>query len=347
MLNKSKLKSIIQNLHKGNVLVAGDFAIDEMIYGQTARISREAPVLILNHTHTNIILGGGSNAAHNISALSKGRVATIGVHGEDQYGPVLLEALQKAGIDTSGMVCDPNRVTTVKSRISGCSPQSVTQQIVRIDRETKTLVSGEVENKIIDNITKYAPNFDAILLSDYGSGMMTDGIIEATIKAAKKNNIFITVDAQNDLTRFKEATILTPNQPDAEKTLGYKVNTQESLLKGGQELLERTNAEMILITKGSDGMVLFERNGQISHIPAFNKTDVFDVTGAGDTVVGTITLALCTGATGLESAILGNLAASIVIRHFGAATTTKEELEENLNNLEDSVEVKYLAETVA
>ena len=336
MLNfdKTKLNSIIQHLHKGRVLVIGDFAIDEMIYGQTHRISREAPVLILKHTHTNIILGAASNAAHNIATLNNGKVSTLGVYGDDYYGPILLKTLEEEGIDTSKMVCDPSRVTTTKTRISGSSPQSVTQQIVRIDRELNTEIDTEIENKIIDLINKHAQEYDAILLSDYGIGVMTPAIIDTAIKAAKKHNIFVTVDAQDDLTRFQGVTVITPNQPEAEKTLGYFIKDNETLLKAGNELLEKTSADMILITRGSDGMMLFEKNGKITSIPAFNKTDVFDVTGAGDTVVGSFTLGLCSGATGAEATTIGNLAASIVVRQFGCATTTTNEILENLDKLD-------------
>lgn len=331
--DKINLKSIIKNLNKGRVLVIGDFAIDEMIYGQTHRISREAPVLILKHTNTDIVLGAASNAAHNISSLNSGKVAAIGVYGNDYHGPLLLNALEKAKIDSSNMVIDESRVTTTKTRISGSSPQSVMQQIVRIDREINDYVDSKIEAKIIDNINKCAPNFDAILLSDYDIGIMSPGIIEAAMQAAKKHNLFLAVDAQTSLARFQGATIITPNQPEAEKTLGYEIKDQETLLKAGQELLDKTSAKMILITRGSQGMTLFENNGNVRHIPVFNKTEVFDVTGAGDTVVASLTLGLCAGATALEAAIIGNLAASITIRHFGVATTNIQELEENLARL--------------
>ena len=327
---KPKLKSIIQNLYKGRILVIGDFAIDEMIYGQTHRISREAPVLILKHNHTNIILGAASNAAHNIAALNANKVSAIGVYGEDYHGPVLLNTLNNAGIDTSYMVLDLSRATTTKTRISGSSSQSVIQQIVRIDRETNCSINSAIENKIIDNINKCAADYDAVLLSDYGIGMMTQGVIDAAIKAAKKHNIFVVVDAQTDLKRFRGATVITPNQPDAEKDLGYEIHDQETLLRAGHDLLEKTETQMVLITRGSEGMILFERDGNVSNVPAFNKTAVFDVTGAGDTVVASFTLALCAGASGFESAIIGNLAASIVIRQFGCATTTIQELLDNL-----------------
>jgi rfaE bifunctional protein kinase chain/domain len=330
---KTRLKSIIQNLNKGRVLVIGDFAIDEMIYGQTHRISREAPVLILKHTHTNIILGTASNAANNIASLSSNKVISLGVYGDDYHGPILINALKNSGIDTSFMVLDPSRVTTTKTRISGSSTQSVNQQIVRIDREVNNEIDSNIEAKIIDNINNCAPEVDAILLSDYGIGVITQNIINAAIQASKKHNLFLAVDAQSDLDRFQGATVITPNQPEAEKTLGYEIKDHETLLKAGKELLEKTSSEMILITRGSEGMMLFERNGNISDVPAFNKTEVFDVTGAGDTVVGSFVLSLCAGATGQEAMIVGNLAASAVVRHFGAATTTISELEENIDKL--------------
>ncbi|MDD3013776.1 MAG: PfkB family carbohydrate kinase [Candidatus Gastranaerophilales bacterium] len=332
--DKNKLKSIIHNLNKGRVLVIGDFAIDEMIYGQTHRISREAPVLILKHTHTNIILGGASNAAHNISTLNAGKVAAIGLYGDDYHGPILLNTLNDAKIDTSYMVQDSSRVTTTKTRISGSSTQSVTQQIVRIDREVNNFISSKIESKVIDNIKKIASNFDAILLSDYNIGMMTPAVIEESIKIGKENGLIVAVDAQENLGRFKGATVMTPNQPDSEKTLGYLITDHDILMKAGKDLLDKTLSDMILLTRGGEGMVLFDKDGTVSSIPAFNKTDVFDVTGAGDTVVSSFTLALCAGANGAEATFIGNLAASIVVKHFGCATTTIDELDENLQKLD-------------
>lgn len=332
--DKSKLKNVIQNLNEGRILVIGDFAIDEMVYGQTHRLSREAPVLILKHTHTNIILGGASNAAHNISTLNNGKVAAIGLYGDDYYAPILLNTLNDAKIDTTYMVKDPSRVTTTKTRISGTATQSVTQQIVRIDREVNTPICPEIENRVIDNIRKIASNFDAILLSDYNIGMMTPNVIEESIKIGRKLGLIVAVDAQENLGRFNGATVMTPNQPDSEKTLGYAITDNNILIKAGKDLLNITSSEKMLITRGGEGMVLFEKDGTISNVPAFNKTDVFDVTGAGDTVVSTFTLALCTGASGAEATFIGNLAASIVVQHFGCATTTIKELEENLERLD-------------
>jgi len=340
VVNKETLKNIIQNLNKVSVLVIGDFALDEMIYGNSHRISREAPVLILKHSHTKTLLGAASNAAHNISTLNSGKVSTLGVKGDDYYGSVMTQALQDANINATPMIIDESRVTTTKTRISGSSAQSVTQQIIRIDRETTEPISKEVEDKVIEKICELTPHFDGILLSDYGIGMITQKVIDKTIETARKYNKFIAVDAQENLSRFKNATIITPNQPDAEKTIGYKITNQETLLKAGHDLLEKTSSEMVLLTRGGEGMVLFESNGNITSIPAFNKTEVFDVTGAGDTVVASVILSLCAGARGAEASAIGNLAASIVVKHFGAATTTIEELTEtigdiNLDNIQE------------
>jgi len=334
MFNKENLKKIIENMSNKKILVIGDLAIDEMIYGNTSRISREAPVLILLHSHTNTLLGAASNAAHNLSTLNQGQVGTIGLYGDDFYGPILLETLNKAKINTDFMVCDPTRPTTVKTRISGASTQSVTQQIVRIDRESHKLVSGEIEEKIIENIKKALPEYDAAILSDYGTGMMTQNIIDATIETANTLGKIIAVDPQTALHKFQKATVLTPNQPDAQKSVGYEITDAETLEKAGADLLEKTNAEIILITRGGDGMAVFKKGEKVVKIPAFNKTDVFDVTGAGDTVVASFTLAIAAGATPAEAMFLGNLAASIVVRHFGCATTTQQELKSKLDELE-------------
>lgn len=331
---KEKIKKVIQNLAKPKILVIGDFALDEMIYGNSHRISREAPVLILKHSHTKTLLGAASNAANNISALNSGKVSVLGVLGDDYYGNILLQTFRDANIDTTHIIVDETRETTTKTRISGASAQSVTQQIIRIDRETTVPVSKDVEDKIIEKIHRLTPEFDGILLSDYGIGVITQKVIDTAIEIARKYGKFVAVDAQENLGRFKGATIITPNQPDAEKTVGYKIINQETLFQAGHDLLEKTSPQMVLLTRGGEGMALFEAGGKVTLIPAFNKTEVFDVTGAGDTVAAGIILSLCSGALGSEAAIVGNLAASIVVRHFGAAITSIPELLENLEHVE-------------
>lgn len=348
IITKEKLYPVFDKLKEGRVLVVGDFAIDEMVYGDATRISREAPVLILKHKETKIILGAASNAAHNIAALGAKKVSILGVHGDDYYAPLLIEAFHKAGIDTSGMVVDPSRPTSTKTRISAASPQSVTQQIVRIDREDNSTVSGDIESHIIENMHQAAPEHDAILLSDYGIGVITPEIIKHATNLAKEYNLPLVVDAQNNLERFQGATIITPNQPEAEKTLGYELTDMASVKQGGWKLLEIANLDMLLMTRGSEGMMLFEKDGTLTSIPVFNRTEVFDVTGAGDTVVGSLTLALAVGVDPKLAAILGNLAASIVVGEFGAAVTNTDQLRVTLEKLkrEDIAEYTFNKEDV-
>lgn len=339
--DKEELIKGIEKLSEPSVLVIGDMAIDEMIYGTTDRMSREAPVLILRHYNTKIILGAASNAAHNISTLNHGKVSVIGTYGDDYYGPILLNAFKEAGINTEYMVKDDNRATTVKTRISGSCSQSVTQQIVRIDRETIEPVTGEIEEKIIEKMEKAIPLHDAVILSDYNIGLLTDKVIKKAIEISRKNNKIIVVDSQKDLDRFQNVTSMTPNQPDSEKFVGFFIKDKESLEKAGKELLRKTNAESALITLGGDGMALFEKNGNFVKVPVFNKTDVFDVTGAGETVSAAYTLAMAAGFSKKNAAIIGNLAASIVIRYFGCATTTISVLKSTIEKMDfDTFKIK-------
>ena len=333
-VDKEEILNVIDNLSKPSVLVIGDMAIDEMVYGTTDRMSREAPVLILRHYNTKVILGAASNAANNIASLNGGKVSVIGTYGKDYYAPILLKTFKEAGVNTEYMVEDETRATTVKTRISGSCSQSVTQQIVRIDRETIEPLSKEIEDKIIVQMEKAIPLHDAVILSDYNIGLLTDKVIEKAIEISKKHNKIIVVDSQKDLTRFQGVTSMTPNQPDTEKYVGFFIKDKETLEKAGKDMLAKTNADSVLITLGGDGMALFENNGNFEKVPVFNKTDVFDVTGAGDTVVATFTLAMAAGLSKKNAAILGNLAASIVIRYFGCATTTIPVLKETLSKMD-------------
>lgn len=332
--DKEEILSVIDNLSKPSILVIGDMAIDEMVYGTTDRMSREAPVLILRHYNTKVILGAASNAAHNIASLNGGKVSVIGTYGKDYYAPILLKTFKEAGVNTEFMVEDETRATTVKTRISGSCSQSVTQQIVRIDRETVDPLSTEIEAKVIAQMEKAIPLHDAVILSDYNIGLLTDNVIKKAIELCKKYNKIIVVDSQKELERFQGVTSMTPNQPDTEKFVGFFIKDGETLEKAGKDMLSKTNADSVLITLGGDGMALFEKNGNFEKVPVFNKTDVFDVTGAGDTVVATFTLAMAAGLSKKNAAILGNLAASIVIRYFGCATTTIPVLKETLSKMD-------------
>lgn len=326
ILDKEKLLSCIKKISEPKVLVVGDLALDEMIYGDAERISREAPVLILQHTKTKLILGGASNAAHNVATLNNGKVGVIGVSGDDYYSELLYDTFNEASIDCSKIVKDKSRKTIVKTRISGSITTSITQQIVRVDRQSKGEISSETEEKIIKNIEKVLPEYDAVILSNYHIGTLTDKIIEFTSEYANKLGKVVVVDAQKDLAKYKNVTSMTPNLPDTEKSVGFEISGEEDLKHAGSKLLNETNAKSVLITCGADGMFVTEPDGVYTKIPVFNKSEVFDVTGAGDTVTAVFSLALAAGIDPVYSAIIGNVAASIVVRQFGCATTTVDEL---------------------
>ena len=336
-IDLDKIVKHINNMSSAKILVIGDLALDEMIYGDTERISREAPVLILQHTHTNYILGGAANAAHNVSTINNGNVSVIGIVGDDYQANDLKEALKAAKIDYKSLVTDSTRKTITKTRISGSCSQSVTQQIVRIDRQTNAPISSDTEQKIIDAAKKLIPKHDAIILSDYHIGTLSDKVIKNIIKIAKKLNKPVIVDAQKDLYRYKGITSMTPNLPDTQKHVGFYLKNKADFILAGLKLIEATGASSILITCGSDGMVVITDKGKYTHIPVFNKSKVFDVTGAGDTVTAIYTLALATGADPVTAAIIGNIAAGIVIKQFGCATTSIKEI---LNAVPKNIELE-------
>ena len=321
-----KLKGFIEKLNQAKILVVGDLALDEMVYGDTERISREAPVLILQHTHTKHILGGASNAAHNVSKINNGNVGVIGVVGDDYQSNDLKKAFEDANIDCSRLITDKERKTITKTRISGSCSHSITQQIVRIDRQTNAPISKETEDKLIEQIKLAIPNYDAVILSDYHIGTLTERVINAVIETAKKYSIKVIVDAQKNLDNYKGVYSMTPNLPDTQKHVGFFLNTKDDFLKAGNKILSQTNANSVLITCGSEGMVVIEKGNKYTHIPVFNKSKVFDVTGAGDTVTAIYTLALAVGADSVYAAVIGNIAAGIVIKQFGCATTSIQEI---------------------
>ena len=325
-MDKEKLVDLIKKIGESKILVVGDLALDEMVYGDTERISREAPVLILQHTHTKFILGGASNAAHNVSEINGGKVSVIGIIGDDYQANDLKNAFKEANIDCSSLIVDKCRKTITKTRISGSCSHSITQQIVRIDRQTNAPISKETEAKMIAEIEKLVPVHDAVILSDYHIGTLTDNVIKAVVDTAKKFDKKVIVDAQRDLGRYKGITSMTPNLPDTQKYVGLYLRNKEDFLKAGNQLLEETGADAILITCGADGMVVVEPDNKYTHIPVFNKAEVFDVTGAGDTVTAVYTLALAAGAEPVYAAIIGNIAAGIVVKQFGCATTSIDEI---------------------
>lgn len=325
---QNQLNQILDRFSDLDLLVVGDLTLDEFLTGEVERLSREAPVLILRHEETKQIPGGGANAIYNLAKLGA-KIRVAGYIGDDIQGQALLKIFDSAHIDTRGIIKDSSRPTVTKTRIAGHARQSVTQQIVRVDRKSDDLPSEELQVQLTNYIDSQLSDVDGVVCSDYGDGVFTQPIIASSL-----NHHLVVVDTQKDLPRFAGATLFTPNLPEAELAVGYAIKDEVSLYRAGKDLLDKTQAQYILITRGEEGMSLFSyQNNQleVEHIPAFNRTDVFDVTGAGDTVVAALSLALCSGATPWEAAVLGNLAASIVVRVFGTATTSVEEMKEALN----------------
>ncbi len=340
-----RLLFLIDQFSTIKVLVVGDLTLDEFLTGQVERVSREAPVLILRHEHTRQIPGGGANAVYNFAKLGA-QVQVVGLIGKDIQGEAMARIFSEAGIDISGMLLDPYRPTVTKTRISGHARQSVTQQMVRVDRKSDDPADPQLQQQLAEYIKTQLGAVQAVVCSDYGDGVLSAPVIEAVLTgkavdssdpSSATSSIPVIVDTQKDLHRFAGATLFTPNLPEAELAVGYQIKDAQTLTQAGKDLLEITQAEKMLITRGEEGMTLFDRHSPEAHIPAFNRTDVFDVTGAGDTVVAALTLALCAGASFWEAAVLGNLAASIVVRVFGTATTNTGELKAALHNfLEES-----------
>jgi D-glycero-beta-D-manno-heptose-7-phosphate kinase len=324
---RDRLLDLIDRFSTAQVLVVGDLTLDEFLTGQIERVSREAPVMILRHEQTRQIPGGGANAIYNFAKLGA-QVKAVGLVGDDVQGRSLLQIFESAGIDISGILVEGDRPTVTKTRISGHARQSVTQQIVRVDRKSEALPAEPLSAQLADYIKKQILRADAVVCSDYGEGVLSPQVIAAAIQHPR-----CIVDAQKHLDRFRGATLFTPNLPEAELALGYSLaptgdptNDLARIRQGGQDLLALTAAQSVLITRGDEGMSLLGRDRQEVHIPAFNRTDVFDVTGAGDTVVAGLTLGLIAGADLWEATVLGNLAASLVVRQFGTATTSQAEL---------------------
>lgn len=320
-----RFESLLDAFASARVLVVGDLFADEYVRGEVARISREAPVLILSHAESKVYPGGAANAAANIASLS-GQVEMAGVVGTDVMAPTLRDDLERRGVGTSLTLADASRPTTTKTRISASSKQSVTQQIVRVDREDRAPITPELEDALLAAIAAQMASFDAVLLSDYGNGVCTPRVIAEVMALARQAGKIVTVDSQGDLRRFPGSWIQTPNQPEAEAVVGYRITDDASLRRAGAQLLAEAQSKSMLITRGAHGMALFEADGELTEIPAFNRSEVFDVTGAGDTVVGTLTLALAAGASFKEAIVMANVAASIVVRRFGTSVTTVTEL---------------------
>jgi D-glycero-beta-D-manno-heptose-7-phosphate kinase len=320
-----RLMRLIDAFPSRRIVVAGDLIADEFIYGQIARVSREAPVLILNYDSTEIVPGGAGNAANNVAALG-GAARAIGIAGRDETGRRLVDVLKGNRVDVTRIVRPPSYPTPTKTRILAGGIHSAKQQVVRIDRAAAATADEGATQAFESRVLDAAARCDALLVSDYGSGLVTPALI-ARARQALGRGAPLLVDSRYALLQYRVMTACTPNESEVEQAMGIRIGDNRRVLeRAGRALLERTRARAVLITRGSRGMALFEPDRPTVHIPIFGSDQIADVTGAGDTVIATMTLALAAGATFFEAASLANYAGGLVVMKRGTATVCGDEL---------------------
>jgi rfaE bifunctional protein kinase chain/domain len=326
---KERLLALVDAFSGRRVLIVGDIIADEFIYGQVARVSREAPVLILKYDATEIVGGGAGNAANNVAALG-GRARLAGVVGTDPEARRLLGTFH-ARVDRSHVVRAREYRTPVKTRILAGGVHSAKQQVVRIDREPGWPLPPALARTVAEGLRGALDECDAVILSDYGSGLASATLakaIRATLqRRARRRPVPILVDSRYGLLDYRSLTACTPNESEVEQVLGIRIGDDPAALeRAGRLLLKRTGMKAVLMTRGSRGMALFEPKQPTTLVPIFGSDEVADVTGAGDTVIATFTLALSAGASFYEAARLANYAGGLVVMKRGTATVSAQEI---------------------
>jgi rfaE bifunctional protein kinase chain/domain len=324
IMNKTRISKLLAGFTKSRILVLGDVMLDRYLWGNVERISPEAPVPVVSVTKETTNLGGAANVAANVRALGAD-VTLLGVVGKDMMAELFKENLADYNIKTSGLLVDPDRPTTVKTRIVAHS-----QQIARIDRELTVEISVPLVEQIIQKITKLLTNIDGIIISDYGKGVITYDLLSEVIPLARQEGVFIAVDPKEvHFMNYREVSVITPNHHEAGFISGKKITSDAILADVGWNLMDLLNLESLLITRGDKGMALFEKDRSLTLIPAQAKT-VYDVTGAGDTVIATLAVAQSAGASMREAALFANTAAGLAVAQFGTARITSNELKAGL-----------------
>lgn len=323
---QQRLLRIIEQFPRVSVAVLADLVADEFVFGEIARVSREAPVLILKHRERTVVPGGGANAIYNLADLGV-HVLPVGVVGDDEPGRLLLKAFRQKRIPVSGILKIKGRSTVTKTRILAGQTHSSRQQVVRVDREPDTMLNVHTTRDLINAANGYAKAADALLVSDYGYGAATPEILQAVRAESDLNGMAVTLDSRYRMMEFNGVTAATPNEPEVEEALQMKIGTNtERLYSAGRALLQKMKLDSLIITRGRHGMVSFKRKGAPVEIPISGTDDVADVTGAGDTVIATFTAALAAGADSEDAARLANYAGGIVVMKRGTATVTADEL---------------------
>lgn len=325
---KSALFDIVDSFAGTRVAVWGDFILDEHIYGDTRRISREAPVLILSYRSRDYRLGGAGNALANLKALGAVPVP-IGLVGDDEAGEYILGILKERRIPTGGVFREKGYATPLKTRILAGEDNTRKQQILRIDREGRAPDTPALKAKLRRALDRCLPDCRALLVSDYNAFAVREDVFRAIASRLRRRGVPIAVDSRFRLLAFRGATVATPNEPEVESALKASLEGGPAALNAaGRTLLSKLDAAAILITRGARGMALFERGRRPSLIPVHGPTDIVDVTGAGDTVISVFSLAVAAGAGFRRAAILANLAGGVVVMKKGAATLSPAELKQ-------------------
>ena len=323
-LTESRVQTILNSFKEKKVLVLGDLMLDRYLTGQVSRLSPEAPVPVVDIENEYSRLGGAANVGNNIMALG-GTPLLIGIVGDDHSGQELKNIMSKQGFVTDGILTDPGRPTTVKTRVIANN-----QHVVRTDKEVKTEINSEISTSIKEVFSQFLNEVDAVIIQDYNKGLITKELIEYGVSAAKDLNKIVTVDPKFDhFFDFLNVTVFKPNRGEAEEALGKKIRTDEQVIEAAHILFDRLNCLCLMITLGERGMAIFNQNREVQFIPT-QARKVHDVSGAGDTVISSVTLSLSAGASFEESAILANYAAGIVCAEVGIVPITAELLKKGI-----------------
>ena len=329
---RQRLIGLIKRFADQRVVVVGDAIADQFIYGAISRVSREAPVFILQHEQTETVPGGAANCALNLASLGA-NVSLISVAGDDEAGRSLIKALTAGGVDCSGVTISRDLRTTTKVRILAGQVHSTRQQVIRIDYDGQSLTDPPLRQALSDQLRSKASDADALVISDYNYGVADNQIASLALESAKLRNIPLLADSRFRLTNFAGFTSATPNQDEVEQLTGRQFDKTDELVKAGEELRARLGHRALLVTRGSNGLMLLENGAAPLHLEAVGAHDPVDVTGAGDTVMAAYTLALASGASFADAARLANYAGGLVVMKRGTACVTSQELENSIIHL--------------
>jgi rfaE bifunctional protein kinase chain/domain len=322
---QERLTAIVRRFPQSKIVVVGDLVADQFLYGEISRVSREAPVLILRYERTETTPGGAANCASNLAALDA-KAVIIGVMGEDEAGSALTEKLRESAVDCGGIVSSPSVRTTTKVRVLAGQMHSTRQQVIRIDYEGQPLADDSLRAHLRSRMREEVLTADAVIISDYNYGLADAEMVEAIREATSERAIPVLVDSRFGLARFTSLTSATPNEDEVEHVLGRKFSDLAELESASLAMREQLNYRALLVTRGSQGMLLLEEGVEPLHIEAVGAREAVDVTGAGDTVIATYALALASGATYADAAHLANHAGGLVVMKRGTATINRQEL---------------------